>query len=50
MLAAAQSGRPLRLLSLLAVDESLATPDHVARLPVLRAQAAGRRPLPAAHG
>lgn len=36
--AAARSGKPLRLLSLLATDASLATPDRVAAVPRLRAQ------------
>ena len=37
-LAAAESGRPLRLLSLLAVDPSLATGEQVGRVPGLRFQ------------
>ncbi|MEU7820551.1 hypothetical protein [Catellatospora sp. NPDC049133] len=37
MQAAAQTGRPLRLLSLLSVDASLALPNQVARIPELRA-------------
>ncbi|GAB4057482.1 hypothetical protein [Catellatospora paridis] len=37
MQAAAETGRPLRLLSLLSVDASLAEPDQVARIPELRA-------------
>lgn len=41
--AAAENGRPLRLLSLLAVDASLATPDQVLRVPQLRSQPASSR-------
>ncbi|MEV0457806.1 hypothetical protein [Catellatospora methionotrophica] len=37
MQAAAEAGRPLRLLSLLSVDAGLALPDQVARIPGLRA-------------
>ncbi|CAM5398178.1 hypothetical protein [Streptomyces griseomycini] len=36
--AAATAGRPVRLLSLLAVDEGLAEPEDCARLPALRAR------------
>lgn len=43
MQAAAQTGRPLRLLSLLSVDASLATRDQVARVPGLRSQASSPR-------
>jgi hypothetical protein len=32
---AAESGRPIQLLSLLSVDGSLATPDQTARVPPL---------------
>lgn len=45
--AAAQAGRSVRLLSLLAVDESLATPEQVLRVPDLRARAQGARRAPA---
>jgi hypothetical protein len=38
--AAAETGRPLRLLSLLSVEGSLATPDQVAAAPDLRARPA----------
>ena len=41
--AAAETGRPLRLLSLLSVEGSLATPEQVARVPALRARAAAGR-------
>lgn len=41
--AAAESGRSLRLLSLLSVDAGLATPDHVLRVPELRNQPASPR-------
>jgi hypothetical protein len=43
MQAAAEAGRPLRLLSLLAVDASLATPEQVAQVPLLRSQPASCR-------
>jgi hypothetical protein len=39
MQAAAESGRPVRLLSLLAVEAGLAVPEQVAQLPTLRAAA-----------
>jgi hypothetical protein len=41
--AAATTGRPVRLLCLLALGESLAGPDDLARLPALRAQARSAR-------
>ena len=44
MQAAAQTGRPLRLLSLLSVEASLADPDEVARIITLRSQAGSSRP------
>ena len=40
MQAAAETGRPVRLLSLLAVGAGLAAPDQVNQLPALRASAA----------
>jgi hypothetical protein len=43
MHAAADTGRPLRLLSLLSIDGSLATPEQVARIPQLRNQSPSRR-------
>ena len=43
MQAAAESGRPLRLLSLLSVDASLATAEQVTRIPGLLSQPAARR-------
>ncbi len=43
MEAAAREGRPLRLLSLLAVEASLATPELVMRVPELRNRAQARR-------
>ena len=43
MQAAAESGRPLRLLALVAVGASLAAPDQVSALPALRARPAARR-------
>jgi hypothetical protein len=43
MQAAAETGRPVRLLSLLAVDAGLAAPEQVAQLPTLRAAAPGIR-------
>lgn len=43
--AAAESGRPLRLLSLLSIDASLATAEEVGRVPELRSRTrAGREP------
>lgn len=45
MQAAAETGNPVRLLSLLAVDAGLATPDQVAQLSTLRAAA----PLTRSH-
>lgn len=42
--AAAQSGRPLRLLSLLSLGGSLAAPEQVGLVPHLRSQPAVRRP------
>ncbi|MCO8274304.1 hypothetical protein M1L60_27260 [Actinoplanes sp. TRM 88003] len=46
--AAAESDRPIRLLSLLSVDHSLGAPSAVARVPALRAQPAqSRTPHPA---
>ena len=44
MQAAAETGHPIRLLSLLAVDAGLATPEQVAQLPTLRAAAPRVRP------
>jgi hypothetical protein len=41
--AAARSGRPLRLLSLLSVDGSLATPQQLTEVPSLLSQPAARR-------
>ncbi|MEI8082204.1 MAG: hypothetical protein WCI74_10210 [Actinomycetes bacterium] len=41
--AAARTGRPLQLLSLLSVDSSLAQSDNVSRVPGLRAQPFARR-------
>ncbi|BEP15050.1 hypothetical protein acdb102_33610 [Acidothermaceae bacterium B102] len=43
MEAAADTGRPLRLLSLLSVEASLADAEQVARIPALLTQAAARR-------
>lgn len=43
MQAAAQTGRPLRLLSLVTLDGSLATRQQLGVLPRLRQQAPGRR-------
>lgn len=43
MQAAAQTGRPLRLLSLLSVESSLASSDDVAQIATLRSQAASHR-------
>ena len=46
MQAAAETGRPLRLLSLLSVDAGLASAEQADRIPVLRARSrAGRPPL-----
>lgn len=45
--AAAEAQRPVRVLSLLAVESSLATPEQVARVPTLRQQRPeGRDPAP----
>jgi hypothetical protein len=41
--AAAETRRPLRLLSLLAIDASLASPEQLARVPSLRGQQAAAR-------
>ncbi|HEX4430493.1 MAG TPA: hypothetical protein VHZ96_14595 [Frankiaceae bacterium] len=43
MQAAADLGQPLRLLSLLSTDASLAGAEQIARLPILRAREAARR-------
>jgi len=43
MEAAAQEGRPLRLLSLLSIEGSLATTELVLRVPELRSRARARR-------
>ncbi|GAA2012472.1 hypothetical protein JL107_06305 [Nakamurella flavida] len=43
--AAAQTGRPLRLLSLLSIDASLASREQLARVPGLRSQQVATRPL-----
>ncbi len=44
--AAARSGVPVQLLTLLAVDFSLAKPEQLARVPALRSRPPGRRPRP----
>lgn len=47
MRAAAETGRPLRLLSLLSLEASLSSPQQIARVPSLRGQQrAARRPQP----
>lgn len=46
MHAAADTGRPLRLLSLLSVDGSLASPEEIARIPALRNRTPSPRPPP----
>lgn len=46
LLAAAETGRPLRLLSLLSVGASLAGEERVARVPALRQQCRGGRVAP----
>jgi hypothetical protein len=47
MQAAAETGRPLQLLSLVAVGASLATPEQVSAIPALRARPAAPRTPPA---